>query len=272
MLLQQMSRSTTFTGLLASAIIKMDGVAGLSGWRWIFILEGIATVVIGFIAWAIMPTDLGSAKFLTEEERQFAGGFFSSLDPQTLPLIEFLPLSIFRPQSGDSVNLPRLPPTRPCRNLHRESRQTILRKKPKKPKSRTLLKRLLPCTLKKKNSNGGRSFEESPTSKSGSQLLHTWALSSLCIRSPCSCMFSSHIPRHHFVISTSSSRLLSFHQAFHRRWIELSRKRSAASHRCEKIKSESSNAARYSHITGHQCRLTSQQPCSPSSSLFSATS
>lgn len=34
-----------FSGLLAFAISKLDGVAGLAGWRWIFILEGIATVV-----------------------------------------------------------------------------------------------------------------------------------------------------------------------------------------------------------------------------------
>lgn len=32
--------SGAFSGLLAFAIAKMDGVAGLEGWRWIFILEG----------------------------------------------------------------------------------------------------------------------------------------------------------------------------------------------------------------------------------------
>ncbi|KAI0347207.1 MFS general substrate transporter [Trametopsis cervina] len=66
------SLSGAFGGLLASAILRLDGVAGLHGWRWIFILEGIATVLIGFIAWAIMPADLQSAKFFTDEERAFA--------------------------------------------------------------------------------------------------------------------------------------------------------------------------------------------------------
>lgn len=60
------------SGLLATVITKMDGVGGLSGWRWIFILEGIATVLIAFIAWLMMPADLSSAKFFTEEERAFA--------------------------------------------------------------------------------------------------------------------------------------------------------------------------------------------------------
>jgi MFS family permease len=38
------SMASVFSGLLAFAIQKMDGVAGLEGWRWIFILEGIVTV------------------------------------------------------------------------------------------------------------------------------------------------------------------------------------------------------------------------------------
>ena len=59
-------------GLLASAIIKMDGVGGLAGWRWIFILEGIATVAVALIAAVFMPADIASAKFFDETERKFA--------------------------------------------------------------------------------------------------------------------------------------------------------------------------------------------------------
>jgi hypothetical protein len=36
-----------FGGLLARGIMEMDGVAGVEGWGWIFILEGILTVVVG---------------------------------------------------------------------------------------------------------------------------------------------------------------------------------------------------------------------------------
>lgn len=59
-------------GLLATAIEKMDGVGNLAGWRWIFILEGLITIVFAGIAWGFLPADLGSAKFFSEEERQFA--------------------------------------------------------------------------------------------------------------------------------------------------------------------------------------------------------
>lgn len=36
-----------FGGLLARGIMEMRGVAGLSGWQWIFILEGILTFFVG---------------------------------------------------------------------------------------------------------------------------------------------------------------------------------------------------------------------------------
>ena len=47
----------------------MDGVAGLEGWRWIFILEGILTVVVAFVAPFAIHDSPETAKFLTEPER-----------------------------------------------------------------------------------------------------------------------------------------------------------------------------------------------------------
>ena len=61
-----------FLGLLATAIIKMHGIGGLAGWCWIFILEGIATVLSSTTAAFTSPADITSARFLTEEERTFA--------------------------------------------------------------------------------------------------------------------------------------------------------------------------------------------------------
>ena len=29
----------------------MDGIAGLSGWRWIMIIEGLPTVILGISIW-----------------------------------------------------------------------------------------------------------------------------------------------------------------------------------------------------------------------------
>ncbi|CAJ2501270.1 Uu.00g041230.m01.CDS01 [Anthostomella pinea] len=60
-----------FSGLLAFAIAKMDGVGNLEGWRWIFILEGIVTVIVAIAAFFILHDFPETATFLTEEERAF---------------------------------------------------------------------------------------------------------------------------------------------------------------------------------------------------------
>ncbi|CDR36729.1 CYFA0S01e03928g1_1 [Cyberlindnera fabianii] len=65
------SMAGAFSGLLAFAIAKMDGAGGYEGWRWIFILEGILTVVVAVAAFKLMPDYPGTAKFLTPREREY---------------------------------------------------------------------------------------------------------------------------------------------------------------------------------------------------------
>ena len=57
---------------MAAAIGKIEGLRGYQGWRWIFILEGIATVLIALTSMIFLPADISSAKFFTDEEREFA--------------------------------------------------------------------------------------------------------------------------------------------------------------------------------------------------------
>lgn len=65
------SLAGAFGGLLASAIGKMDGVAGYRGWRWVFILEGLLTCVVSFVFWFVIPDFPEDAKWLTPAEAQF---------------------------------------------------------------------------------------------------------------------------------------------------------------------------------------------------------
>ncbi|KAA1468266.1 MFS general substrate transporter [Dentipellis sp. KUC8613] len=60
-----------FSGLLAAAIHNMDGVGGKPGWAWIFILEGLATVVVAIASFWIIQDFPDTAKFLTDAERVF---------------------------------------------------------------------------------------------------------------------------------------------------------------------------------------------------------
>lgn len=75
--------SGAFSGLLAAGIAQMDGVGGLEGWRWIFIIEGIATVVLGVSCFFLLiDTPALSSRWLSSDE------------------IRYLELSMFIKQGG----------------------------------------------------------------------------------------------------------------------------------------------------------------------------
>ncbi|QSZ35031.1 hypothetical protein DSL72_007894 [Monilinia vaccinii-corymbosi] len=65
------SLAGAFGGLLAYGIGFMRGVGGLKGWRWIFIIEGLLTLVVSFLAYFFIHNYPSTAPFLTEPERSF---------------------------------------------------------------------------------------------------------------------------------------------------------------------------------------------------------
>ena len=52
-------------------IAFMKGTGGLNGWRWIFILEGVLTVVVSAASYYFIANYPSTAKFVTEEERTY---------------------------------------------------------------------------------------------------------------------------------------------------------------------------------------------------------
>ncbi|ORY70451.1 major facilitator superfamily domain-containing protein [Pseudomassariella vexata] len=65
------SLAGVFGGILAYGIGNMKGVVWENGWRWIFILEGILTVLVAIAAYWFIHNYPKTAKFLSDEERQF---------------------------------------------------------------------------------------------------------------------------------------------------------------------------------------------------------
>ena len=47
----------------------MNGILGKEGWQWIFILEGLVTIIAGFLSFWMIQDFPHGAKFLTEAER-----------------------------------------------------------------------------------------------------------------------------------------------------------------------------------------------------------
>ena len=56
-------------GLFAVAIHNMDGIGGRPGWAWIFILEGLFTILVACASPWVIQDFPESAKFLSEVER-----------------------------------------------------------------------------------------------------------------------------------------------------------------------------------------------------------
>ncbi|EMR09935.1 hypothetical protein PNEG_01694 [Pneumocystis murina B123] len=64
--------SSTFGGFIAAALETMGGLAGLSGWRWIFIVEGLITVFFGILGYFMMPQGIENTRFLTSDQKYWA--------------------------------------------------------------------------------------------------------------------------------------------------------------------------------------------------------
>ena len=62
--------SGAFGGLLAYAILQMDGVSGVAGWRWVYIIEGCFSIFVAIAVWFGLPTDPSNAWFLNDEEKE----------------------------------------------------------------------------------------------------------------------------------------------------------------------------------------------------------
>ena len=59
----------SFGGLLAYLLEKMEGLGGKGGWAWIFIIEGLATVLIGLVSFWMVHDFPDDATFLSDADR-----------------------------------------------------------------------------------------------------------------------------------------------------------------------------------------------------------
>ena len=64
------SLSGSFSGLLATALRKMDGVSGQHGWQWVFYIEGIFTVAVAIVCYFIIPNGPRGCFMLSPLERE----------------------------------------------------------------------------------------------------------------------------------------------------------------------------------------------------------
>jgi ACS family tartrate transporter-like MFS transporter len=63
--------SNTIASVISGAILEMNGILGLRGWQWMFILEAIPAVLLAFVVIARMTERPAKAHWLEEHERRW---------------------------------------------------------------------------------------------------------------------------------------------------------------------------------------------------------
>jgi MFS family permease len=55
---------------LGGLLLTMDGIGGLHGWQWMFIVEGVPSCLLAFAVWKLLPNRPTESTFLTREEAE----------------------------------------------------------------------------------------------------------------------------------------------------------------------------------------------------------
>ena len=65
------SAVSVISGPMGSGLLSLDGFLGLAGWKWLFIAEGLPTVVLACIVFRFLPDRPADARWLTPPQRDW---------------------------------------------------------------------------------------------------------------------------------------------------------------------------------------------------------
>jgi ACS family tartrate transporter-like MFS transporter len=77
--------SVVVMGVLAGALMGLDGHLGLTGWQWLFAVEGLPAVILGVVFYFALPDGPATAGWLTEPERNAVLARIHGSTSQNLP-------------------------------------------------------------------------------------------------------------------------------------------------------------------------------------------
>jgi MFS transporter, ACS family, tartrate transporter len=56
---------------LSGALLEMHGIFGFAGWRWVYLIEGVPALVLGFVTLKYLPDNIQSTKWLLAEQKKW---------------------------------------------------------------------------------------------------------------------------------------------------------------------------------------------------------
>ncbi|HTD68734.1 MAG TPA: MFS transporter [Candidatus Limnocylindria bacterium] len=59
---------------ISGALLELDGMGGLAGWQWLFLLEAIPAVLMGLVVLLILPNRPHNARWLSDSEKAWVQG------------------------------------------------------------------------------------------------------------------------------------------------------------------------------------------------------
>ena len=63
--------ANALASIVSAAILEMDGILGIKGWQWIFIIEAIPAVILGLFIFRMMTDKPARADWLAEDEKNW---------------------------------------------------------------------------------------------------------------------------------------------------------------------------------------------------------
>src|SRR5215471_9651342 len=67
-------------GPLSTSLLELEGLFGLHGWQWMFMLEGLPATLLGVAALKFLPDGPASASWLTKEEKSYIASRLKASD------------------------------------------------------------------------------------------------------------------------------------------------------------------------------------------------
>lgn len=61
--------SSVLLGAVSGWLLALDGNAGLEGWQWLFLVQGLPSVLVGLLVWRFLPERPGEAAWLSDAEK-----------------------------------------------------------------------------------------------------------------------------------------------------------------------------------------------------------